>query len=113
MKKRGIRSPWDLTEFDMEWVNPATRKDIQEVSEKHEGKVFGLKFWDWTILRGKELLDCYNFGVSLIFKDEDEAKVKKIIEDYEAEKNKKWSTGIDRKIVDTLHDLAVDSCTWV
>jgi len=46
MKKRGIANPFDLTEFDMDWVNPATRKDIRETSAKHGGKVFGLKFWN-------------------------------------------------------------------
>jgi len=113
MEKRGIRNPWDLTEFDADWVNPATRQDIKEVSEKHGGKVFGLKFWrEWTVLRGEDLLDCGNFDVDVIFRDEDEAKVKKLIEDYEPQSKGGWSGDLG-KIVDALFNLAIESCTWV
>ena len=105
MSERGV-SPFDLTEFD-QWVNDATRTDIENVGRKHDFKVFGLKFWSWTKKRGRELLDVKNFEVDLIFRDEDETKVDEIIRKYERGE-------IDaKKAVDELFDLAVMDCMWV
>jgi len=106
MLKRGIASPFDLTEED-KWVNNATRKDVENVAREHNSKVFGLKFWSWKKKRGKELLDVKNFEVDLIFKDEDEAKVDKIISEYE---NGKKDTV---KTINELFDLAILDCFWV
>jgi len=72
MKKRGIRSPFDLREDD-QWVNDSTRQDIEAIAK--QGPVFGLKHWTWEKFRGDQLKDVKNFEFDLLFKVEDEAKL--------------------------------------
>jgi len=113
MKAHGITNPWGLTEFD-QWVNDATRKDIETVAEQHNYQVFGLKLWrEWEKTRGKALVGCLNFSVDLIFENEDEAKVDELINSYQKHVEGEWSTKVDKKIVDDLFALALMSCTWV
>jgi len=109
MKERGITNPWDLTEFD-QWVNDATRKDIENMVEKEGGEVFGLKVWTWEIIPAEQLKDVCNFGVDLIFRSEDKEKVFKVIDE---EAKKPFSMKTTRKLIDQLFRLAVQSCTWV
>jgi len=98
------KTPLDVTEFD-QWVNEATRKDINKiVSEKD---VFGLKFWTWDILERNELKNVGNFGVDVILKRRDREKILELIEKY---KNGKISA---REIVDIIFDMAVYVCEWV
>ena len=106
MIEHGVVSPFDLTEFD-QWVNDATRKDIENVARKHDFKVFGLKFWSWKKKRGRELIGARNFEVDLIFREEDEEKVDELIGKYEQGKIDSVS------IVNKLFDLAIEACTWV
>jgi len=106
MIEHGVVSPFDLTEFD-QWVNDATRKDIENVARKHDFKVFGLKFWSWKKKRGRELIGARNFEVDLIFRDEDEPKVDALIKKY-----KKREIN-EMKVVNELFDLAVMDCLWV
>lgn len=112
MKAHGITNPWDLTEFD-QWVNDATRKDIETTAEQHNYEVFGLEMWQWKKIRGRDLVGALNFSISLIFKNEDEPKVDQIINKYKEESEKNWSMKLDMKTVDDLHALALMSCTWV
>jgi len=124
MEVHGITNPWDLTEFD-QWVNDATRTDIVATAEQHNYEVFGLELWgQWKKIRGRNLVDALNFSVDLIFKNEDEAKVDKLIGEYDEQTRKKWSTekyavavasisDITKKLVDQLFELALMSCTWV
>jgi len=113
MKAHGITNPWDLTEFD-QWVNDATRKDIETVAKQHNYQVFGLKLWrEWEKTRGKALVGCLNFSVDLIFKNEDEPKIDELINSYQKQVEAEWSTKVDKKIVDDLFSLALMSCTWV
>ena len=111
MENRGIWNPLDLQEFDADWVNPAIRRDIRRMFEKYNGKIFGLKCWDWKILRGEELLNAHNFDVDFIFREEDYNKVMKIIEYYEGDKNLKLERS--RDTVNKLINLAIYTCWWV
>jgi len=115
MAAHGIVNPWDLTEFD-KWVNDATRKDIETTAEQHNYEVFGLELWrDWKKIRGKNLVGALNFSVDLIFRNGDEAKVDKIVQEYE--KTQSMETGkrlvASKKLVNQLFELALMSCTWV
>jgi len=124
MKAHGITNPWDLTEFD-QWVNDATRADIATTAEQHNYEVFGLELWgEWKKIRGRDLVGALNFSVDLIFKNTDEAKVDKLIAEYDEQTRKKWSTkkyaaavacisDATKKLVDQLFELALTSCTWV
>jgi len=110
MRAHGITNPWDLTEFD-QWVNDATRTDIETIAKKHNYKVFGLKLWrEWKKIRGKDLVGARNFSVDLIFKNEDEAKVDEFISKY---RKRKWTMKSAKEIVDQLVELALMLCTWV
>jgi hypothetical protein len=105
MIDRKVRSPFDLTEFD-QWVNDATRKDINEIAKNQE--VFGLHVWDFKILERKELLGkIYNFGVDHIFENKDRERVLSAIEQY---KSKKISA---QEFLDLIFPIAVYSCMWV
>jgi len=124
MKAHGVANPWSLTEFD-QWVNDATRTDIATIAEKHNYEVFGLKLWrEWKKIRGRDLVGALNFSVDLIFKNEDEAKVDKLIGEYDEQTKKEWSTekyavalahisDATKKLVDQLFELALMSCSWV
>jgi len=113
MKAHGITDPWDLTEFD-QWVNDATRTDIVATAEKYNYEVFGLELWgEWKKIRGRDLVGALNFSVDLIFKNEDEVKLDKLINDYKQQTEKEWSMEADKKLVDQLFELALMSCTWV
>ena len=113
MQIHGVRNPWDLTEFD-QWVNDATRIDIENIAKEHGYQVFGLHMWrDWESIHGKDLIGTLNFSVDLIFKNEDEPKVDQLIEKYEKSVKRKWSAALDKKIVDDLFAMALLSCTWV
>jgi len=106
MTRHRVVNPFELTEFDS-WVNEATRKDINSIIDKYGDGVFGLKFWKWTILKRKNLCDVCNFGVDLIFKEEQLEEVKSIISKYE-------NREIDnREIVDKLFDMALYIAVWV
>jgi len=109
MKERGITSPWDLTEFD-QWVNDATRKDIENMVEKEGGEVFGLKVWTWEMLPAEKLNGICNFGIDLVFRNRDRAKVLKIIDE---ESKKPFSMATTKKLVEELFKLAILNCTWV
>lgn len=112
MEARGISNPWSLTEFD-QWVNEATRKDIETLAERHGFKVFGLKMWTWEKIHGKDLVGALNFSVDLIFKNEDEAEVDRLIRGYMEQTKRNWNMKADKKLVDKLFTLALHSCTWV
>jgi len=115
MVAHGITNPWDLTEFD-QWVNDATRKDIESTAEKRNYEVFGLELWrEWRKIRGRDLVDALNFSVDLIFKNEDEAKVDKLISEYEETQSMETSKRLvtSKKLVDQLFQLAIMACTWV
>lgn len=113
MKAHGITNPWDLTEFD-QWVNDATRKDINTMAEQHNYEVFGLHMWrDWEKIRGKALVDALNFSVDLIFKNEDEPKVDQLINEYKKAADENWAMAVDKKAVADFFKLAIMSCTWV
>ncbi len=120
MKDHGITDPWNLTEFD-QWVNDATRKDIETTVKENNFEVFGLHIWKpWTKIRGKDLTTVpptYNFSVDIIFKNSDEPKVDEIIKNYEdAAAGKEWNKELQKltwKTVNALHKLAIESCLWV
>jgi len=113
MQAHGINNPWNLTEFD-QWVNDATRKDIEATAAQHDWNVFGLEMWrEWEKIRGKDLQDALNFSVDYIFKNEDEAKVDALIQEYEKAAKKSWSTKLDSETVDKISKLAISCCWWV
>lgn len=118
MKRHGIDSPFELTEFDG-WANDATRRDINRLIEKHGGRVFGLKLWDFEIRRGEELRDTLNFTVDYIFRAEDEERVKQLIEEYGERQERLKKVGLagtmeeTRRFLDCLENLAVYDCLWV
>ncbi len=120
MKDHGITDPWNLTEFD-QWVNDATRVDIETVAKQNNFEVFGLHMWKpWTKIRSKDLTTIpptYNFSVDLIFKNSDEPKVDEIIKNYEEKAaGKEWDKELRKltwKTVNALQGLAVESCLWV
>jgi len=103
MAEHGV-SVLDLTEFD-QWVNEATRKDINRIIS--ESDVFGLKFWTWDILERHELKNAGNFDVDVILRKEDKEKVLELIGQY---KNRKITA---KEIVDAIFDMAIYVCTWV
>jgi hypothetical protein len=105
MKEHGIRSPYDLTEFD-QWVNEAQRADINDLlKERGEEKVFGLKLNPLTWIPGAKLKDMCNFGVDYIFDEDDYHNVELAIYKY-MEKN--YS-----RFLDELAFFALDCCLWV
>jgi len=120
MADHGITDPFDLTEFD-QWVNDATRKDIETTARQNNFEVFGLHMWKpWTKIRGKDLTTVppvYNFSVGLIFKNSDEPKVDEIIKNYEQKvAGKEWDkemSNLATKTVNSLHKLAIETCLWV
>jgi len=113
MQAHRIKNPFDLTEFD-QWVNDATRKDIETIAAQHGWNVFGLKMWrEWTKIRGKDLQGALNFSVDYIFKNEDEKKVDSIIADYKWKLKNGWSIKLDSEIVEPISKLAIVCCWWV
>ena len=115
MAKRGIRSPFDLTEMD-QWVNDASRRDIRRMYIEQDGLVFGLETWTRKKVRGVQLLNLKNFEVDALFKLEDEEKVDELHRNYDSgQMNQR--TPQDRsaasKLVNSLHKLALDVATWV
>lgn len=112
MKRRGIKNPFELTEFD-QWVNDATREDINILAEKH--LIFGLKLWDFVIIDRNDLKDICNFGVSFIFRSKDRSKILNIIKSYK--NHKKRFSGFNmmktQQAVENLIKLAIYSCVWV
>jgi len=109
MKEHDITNIWELTEFD-QWVNDATRKDIENTVEKEGGDVFGLKVWSWEMLPAEKLKGICNFGIDLVFRNKDRAKVLKLIDE---EAKKPFSMAATKKLVDELFKLAILSCMWV
>ena len=109
MQARGITNPWMLTEFD-QWVNDATRRDIENTVAKEDEQVFGLKIWTWEISPSEKLKGVCNFGVDLISRNQDKDKVFKIIDE---EAKKPFSMAATKKLVDELFEIAILSCTWV
>jgi len=115
MKEHGISNPWNLTEFD-QWVNDATRKDINDAVERNNGQVFGLKIWTWNEIEAEHLKEVCNFDVDLIFRNEQRTQVRELIEAYKKRtptQGSAWSMKADKQLVDQLFDLAILSCTWV
>jgi len=116
MQEHGIRDPADLGEFDIEWVNPATMKDIETVAAEHNWKIFGLKAWEWSKIRGKDLLNVHTFEVDYIILNKDEAKADELIKTYRDKQQKignKFDSKIAWAVVNGLSALALMSCTWV
>ena len=117
MQAHGISDLEDLGEFDMEWVNPATLKDIETTAAANNWEVFGLKFWDkWQKVKGKDLLNVHTFGVELIILNKDEAEVDRLIADHEQKQaaiGDKYSSKITWEIVEALAELALMHCNWV
>jgi len=117
MQAHGIFDPEDLSEFDMDWVNPATKKNIETTAAAHNWEVFGLKFWrPWKKVKGKDLLDVCTFGVDLIILNKDEAEVDRLIADHEQKQaaiGDKYSSKITWEIVEALADMVLMHCTWV
>ena len=117
MQSHGIFDPEDLSEFDMEWVNPATLKDIETTAAANNWEVFGLKFWKpWNKIRGKDLIQVNTFGVDLIFLNKDEAEVDRLIADHEAKQKaigNRYDSKIVWEIVEALGGMALMHCTWV
>ena len=111
MLRHRVTNPFELTEFD-QWVNDATRKDINSLVER--GEVFGLKFWSWKIVEGEQLKDAKNFEIDLVFRKKDMDRVKQIIEDYESSKKENGATyDLQRSVIDKLFDLAIYTAMWV
>ena len=117
MQAHGISDPEDLGEFDMEWVNPATLKDIETTAAVNNWEVFGLKFWGkWRKVRGKDLLNVHTFGVDLIILNKDESEVDKLIADHEAKQKaigKRYDSKIVWEVVEALAGMALTHCIWV
>jgi len=116
MQAHGIKEPENLTEFD-QWVNDATRADIQKLVKEHNAQVFGLSVWTWKKTRGIALNEANNFSVDYIFKNSDEPAVDKITTEHdETAKGKEWDKEMQKlawKTVENLYKLALDSCLWV
>lgn len=108
LKKHGIKSIFDLTEFD-QWVNKATREDINSIIEKQ--KVFGLKLWEYEIIEREQLDNICNFGVNYIFKIMDRNKILKLVNDYKRKKDFKVQNTM--KFVNILSKLSIYYCHWV
>ena len=106
MKQRKVYNPLKLTEFD-QWVNDATRKDINFLLDQYDGELFGLKIWEMEILEGEELRDCRNFSVSYIFLKKHRHAIETLINDYKADKIPTLS------FLDKLGKLAVYTAWWV
>jgi hypothetical protein len=104
MVERGIRTPFELTEFD-QWANDATRRDINELVEKHE--VFGLKLWSMEVVEKERLRDVCNFGVDVVFDEKDRNDVMSAIARY---RNGELS---DRCFIDLIFTLGLYTCLWV
>jgi len=100
MIKRG-KGFFDLEEFD-EWVNDATRADLEQFKEGY----FGLQFWTWKMYKAP-FSEVKNFQFDVVLKEEDKEKILEAIKKYE-------SREIDsREVVDKIFDLAVYVCVWV
>ena len=110
MKAHGKTDPWELTEFD-QWVNDATRKDIENLLGENSN-VFGLKFWSWVRIPPEKLKGICNFGVDLIFREEDKEQVEELINDYQQNKHG-WNVKKAKALTEKLFDLAILDCTWV
>ena len=112
MKAHGKTDPWELTEFD-QWVNHATRKDVENILAE-DSNVFGVKFWSWVRIPPEKLKGICNFGVDLIFREEDKEQVEELINDYQRDKEQHgWSVKKDKALTEKLFDLAILDCTWV
>ncbi|MHA1506373.1 MAG: hypothetical protein ACTSR0_04190 [Candidatus Asgardarchaeia archaeon] len=104
------KNPFDLSEFDT-WVNVATIRDLKRLIKEQD--VIGLKIWEFKIVKREELKNYIcNFGIDLIFKAEDEEKVKEIIKQYHENERKDWYKAT-MDYIDELFDLAVYICVWV
>jgi len=110
MKRRGIRNPWELTEFD-QWVNDAERKDINSILSTQE--VFGLKLWDMKVLEADQLKNVGNFGVDYLFLKKDRERVMKLVKEYQEKEKQEWSMKLVSDFVHKLSKLSVHGCIWV
>jgi len=106
LKEHGIRSPFDLTEFD-QWSNDAQREDINALlKERGEDGVFGLKVngkLEW--IPGSKLRDVLNFGVDYIFAEDD-------YHDVELAVHKFKDTDYNR-FLSELSNFSIYDCLWV
>jgi len=106
LKEHGIRSPFDLTEFD-QWSNDAQRQDINElVKKKGEDGVFGLKVngkLEW--ISGSKLRNVCNFGVDYIFDEDDYHNVELAIHKFREKDYKRF--------LSELSNFAIYTCLWV
>jgi hypothetical protein len=117
MQAHGMEDPEELTEFDIEWVNSATLRDIETTAAVNNWEVFGLKFWNrWPKVRGKDLLKVLTFGVDLIILNRNEAGVDRLIANHEKKQaalGDKYSSKITWEIVEALAGIALMHCTWI
>jgi hypothetical protein len=100
MKKRGLNFD-DLTEYD-QWVNDATRKELEQFDENY----FGLEFWTWKIYPAP-FKNVKNFQFDIVLRNKDLRRVLEIIDDYE---NKRIDVC---ECVKLIFKLAVYVCFWV
>ena len=110
-KKRGFKSFFDLTEYDSEWVNEATKKDVLEIAEKYNYKVFGISMWNWNIVIGEDLKNIKSFDIDYLFKLEDYEKLKKTIDKFEDLRIK--TIPFINEFINTIENLSIFSCIWV
>jgi len=110
MRKRGV-TPIDLTEFD-QWVNDAIREDINCLV-KEEKEVFGLKVWTYEIIPAEKLINCSNFAVDCIFRNEDKDKILKIIAEYREKEKEGFDIKAVEKFLDDIFQHVIYACYWV
>jgi hypothetical protein len=111
MQQHGINDPWDLTELD-QWVNDATRTDINNVLNRLHDEVFGLRTSDFGIVSASELKDALNFSVNYIFSLKEKDGVQSDISKYKS-KGKGWDPRALSSLLDRLSAKALYSCLWV
>jgi len=118
MRKLGIRDPCDITEYHQS-LNDATRRDINGLLDRYGGKIIGLELWSFRILRGEELRNVCNFGVSYIFREEQEGEIRRAVEEYrrKQEELRKIGCAFDvestAEFLERLRRLALYDCLWV
>jgi len=100
-----LLNPFELSEFDADIVNPATRKDLERLSR--EGNVFGFKIWGFEFIPAEKLKDVGAFEVDVVIREEKRAEVERLIEDYKKGRIDDW------EYVNRVTNLAYYVCLWV
>ena len=97
-------NPFELSEFDADIVNPATRKDLERLSRED---VFGFKVWSYEVVPAEKLKDVGAFEIDVVIEGRHRRKIEELVEAH------KKGLIDDYEYLDRVFELAYYVCSWV